>query len=180
MNYTIQQLKDQFSKLGHNWYDFHIIGVRSKADVPNVFDDVIYVVDKDKLYSFKATTNPGTYWLQNFMNSKGTAVLKLGQYVNTWQLGLHKGVYEALVQVKPVTVHRDTNKDLKSDEASVLDYGLFGINIHRANETFISKLIDRWSAGCQVIAGGSDYKQFMGLCKASKLTFFTYTLIRQF
>lgn len=180
MNYTLQQLKDQFSKLNYNWYNFHIIGVRSKADLPNVFDDKIYLVIGDKLYSYNATTNPGTYWLQNFMNKKGTAVLKPGQYINTWEIGLHKGVYEALVQIKPVTVFRDSDKDLKSEETDVLDYGLFGINIHRSNETAISKLIDKWSAGCQVFANGPEYKKFIELCKQSKLNFFTYSLLKEF
>ena len=180
MNYTIQQLKDEFKRLGYNWYDFHIIGIRSKADLPNSFDDKIYLVAGGKLFSYQATANPGTYWLQNFLNKKGTAVLKLGQWINCWSLGKHKGVYEALVQVKPVTVHRDTNKDLKSDEASVLDYGLFGINIHRSNETLTSKLIDKWSAGCQVFANGPQFREFIEKCKASKLQYFTYTLLKEF
>ena len=180
MKYSIQQLKDQFTKSGYIWPSFHIIGIRSKADLPNVFDDFIYLIAGDQIFEYPATTNPGTYWLQNMMNSKGTAVLKPGQYINTWELGLHKGIYEALVQLKPVSVYRDTNKDLKSDETGQIDYGIFGINIHRSNETAISRLIDKWSAGCQVFASGPMFRDFIAKCKASKLKTFTYTLLKEF
>jgi hypothetical protein len=58
--------------------------------------------------------------------------------------------------------------------------GLFGINIHRASKWGVSKLIDRWSAGCQVIASNEDFDDFMVIVeKSSKIwgNSFTYTLI---
>jgi len=178
--YTLQELQTQFSKLNYKWSPFHIIGVRSKADLPNVFDDNIYLWDGYELIQYKATTNPGTHWLVNWLNPKGTAVLKPDQYVATWGLGLHRGTYEALIQQKPVTVYRDINKDKKSDESGKTDYGLFGINIHRASENGISNVIDKWSAGCQVFADGSEYKDFMKRIKSSGQELFTYTLLREF
>lgn len=179
-DYSIDELKAKFKELKYNWYSFHIIGIRSKQDAVNVFDDVLYLVDDDKLFKYQITTNPGTHWLVNVMNPKGAAVLKPDQYVNTWELGKHRGLYTALVQVKPVSVYRDNNKDNKSDETGAIDYGLFGINIHRSSENSISTFIDKWSAGCQVFANGSQYKDFIKKCEASKLRYFTYSLLKEF
>ena len=178
--YTIEELKAKFKELGYTWYDFQIIGIRSKANLPNVFDDMIAVVNKDTIKWFTCTTNPGTHWLKNLLNPKGAALLKPNQYVDTWQIGLHQGKYEALVQAKPVEVFRDKDMDELAEETSTIDKGLFGINIHRASETITSKLIDKWSAGCQVLNNPADFKELLHECKLSGKKTFTYTLLREF
>lgn len=178
--YTIGELQFEFKKLGYQWFDFMIVGIRSTLDKPNEFDDLIGLVANGKVTWFTGTTNPGVHWLKNIMNPKGTAVLKPGQYINTWALGLHQGKYEALRQVKPVTVYRDKDLDDKSEETATTDTGLFGINIHRANEKAISKIIDKWSAGCQVLNNPADFKTLLDSCKESKLKAFTYTLLKEF
>ena len=114
------------------------------------------------------------------MNPKGTSLLKANQYVDTWKVGLHQGKYEALVQAKPVTVFRDSNKNDVAEESGVTDTGIFGINIHRANEKLVSQLIDKWSAGCQVLNNPADFKKLMDMAKATKQPFFTYTLLKEF
>ena len=93
------------------------------------------------------------------------------------------GRYEALGQQKPVKVYRDNNLDdcYDFDESSIQE-GLFGINIHRATKYAGKKSsqIDRWSAGCQVIAAYDDFMEFMQICNNSKDIWgnsFTYTLI---
>lgn len=165
-------------------YNVNLIGVRSSDKTPNVFNDKIYVLfEGDKgleLHEFVCTTEPGTYWLNNPLNVKGTAVLPPGQYKRTWQLGLHKG-YEALVQVAPISVWRDKNKDNLAEEGQ-LDKGLFGINIHRANPKITSKQVDKWSAGCQVLADPIAYEQFLRFCRRSAEIYgniFTYTLLKE-
>ena len=68
-----------------------------------------------------------------WVEEKGTAVLKPGQYRGSHKIRLHGGKYTALGQKKNVTVYRDRNKDDKYDlNESTCDTGLFGINIHRA------------------------------------------------
>jgi len=177
MNYTRVSLLAHIRGLGLHAELFMLIGVRSKADKPNEFDDKFYLVSKQNMFVFSCTTNPGTNWLQNAMNPKGTAVLKPGKY--WYKLGTHKG-YEALVQSGPVTVYRDNNKDLKSDTTGPEDTGYFGINIHRANETAISKLVALWSAGCQVLNNPADFKLLLDECKASGLKEFPYYLINEY
>jgi len=167
-------------------FELNIIGIRANSTKPNAFDDAIHLFyttqdGRQQFFSYKATTDPGTFWLQNPLNPQGTAILKEGQYKNTYALGLHRGKYLALVQVRPVTVMRDYDRN------AVLDFmngkeqtGLFGINIHRALETGTTKTIDKFSAGCQVFANASDFQVFMQLCERHKQfhgNSFTYTLL---
>ena len=37
---TIEELKAQFTELGYKWPTIHIVGIRSKANEPNKFDDL--------------------------------------------------------------------------------------------------------------------------------------------
>lgn len=167
-------------------FELNIVGVRSDSTRPNTFDDTIYVFfnnSEGKLveHKFQATTDPGTYWLKNPMNPQGTAILKEGQYLNTYGLGLHRGKYMALVQKRPVTVLRDYDRNAVLDFLNgTPDTGLFGINIHRASENGTTKVVEHYSAGCQVFANATDYLLFMTLCERHKQLYgnqFTYTLI---
>lgn len=178
--YTIDELKNEFAKLGYTWYPFMLVGIRSNANIPNEFDDLVGVVEGDKISWYTATTNPGTHWLKNLLNPKGAALLKPGQWVDSWKVGMHQGKYEALTQVKSITVYRDSNKNLIAEESSVEDTGLFGINIHRANPNGISKFIDKWSAGCQVLNNSTEFAELLNKCKSSGLKSFTYTLLKEF
>ena len=41
--YTIPELRAEFSKHGYQWFPFHIVGIRSRANLANKFDDFIGV-----------------------------------------------------------------------------------------------------------------------------------------
>src|ERR1035437_9729223 len=139
-------------------YELNIIGVRSESTTPNTFDDEIHVFYKVapivwNYHAYKATTDPGTFWLRNPMQPQGTAILSQGQYRGAYQIGLHQGKYKALVQVKPITVIRDYDRDATLDfKNGTKSKGMFGINIHRASVTGITKAVDKYSAGCQVFS----------------------------
>ena len=81
-------------------------------------------------------------------------------------------------------MYRDNNRDdLYNLNQENLDIGLFGINIHRATKHAGKKSsqIDKWSAGCQVIASNDDWTKFMKIMRKSRDTWsnsFTYTLIQ--
>lgn len=99
-------------------YELNIVGIRSRNVLPDRFDDEIHVFYKAKpflwdYHIFRATTDPGTFWLKNPMYPKGTAILAQGQYRDAYQIGLHQGKYKALVQVKPVKILRDYDRDAK-------------------------------------------------------------------
>ena len=107
----------------------------------------------------------------------GVARLVPGQYRGAYGLGLHRGQYQALRQVRKVKVFRDGNRDLKFDESKV-DEGLFGINIHKAGEN--SVWVENWSEGCQVFKRKKDFDALMSLAKKAVPFWknsFTYTLI---
>ena len=80
-------------------------------------------------------------------------------------------------------VYRDGNKDDKYDlDEKNTQEGIFGINIHRATKYAgkTSSQIDKWSAGCQVIASNDDWNEFMKIMRKARSYYgnsFTYTLI---
>ena len=196
--YTREQIETAVKAKGYKWfedpsnkgYDVNIVGVRNnktKGRVTNAFDDHItisYKIDGEWYFEcFKCTTDPGTHWVENIMREEGVAILKPGQYRSSHKLRLHQGKYMALGQQKPVKVYRDNNRDGKYDliEESVQE-GLFGINIHRATGRSggTSTRVDKWSAGCQVIANNDDWHCFLDICHAAREIWgnsFTYTLI---
>ena len=115
----------------------------------------------------------------------GTAILVPGQYRGAYRLDKHQGRYEALCQREgKVKVFRDSNKDKILDmDPDTIEEGFFGINIHRANARRESPEVQKWSAGCQVIADPSDYAELILLAhtQVDKRGFktFTYTLIEE-
>jgi hypothetical protein len=167
-------------------YELNIVGVRTRNAKANRFDDEIHVFYKSKpgkweYHIFKATTDPGTYWLENPMQPQGTAILAQGQYVNAYHIGMHLGKYKALVQVGAVKIMRDYDRNAKLDFLNgKKDTGFFGINIHRAMAQGTTKRIDKFSAGCQVFQNAVDFSHFMGMCEKHSQLYgnrFTYTLI---
>ena len=190
----IKKIKQLAKDKGYIIYDepyrLNIWGFRANTEKPNSFDDELHVFTNVAKTGkpnwaylvFKITTDPGTYWLQNPMNPKGTAILKAGQYKDVYRIDKHRGKYYALCQRNgKVTVVRDYDRD------AVLDFyngreqtGMFGINIHRARKTGETYKIDRYSAGCQVFKNANDFNFFMKMCEVHRKLYgnkFTYTLI---
>ena len=196
MKYTREQIQETVESLGYKYftqgsYNVNIIGIRNSetnGKVTNKFDDLITISYKDEdsnwVYNeYNCTTDPGDDWTDNPMLEKGVAILKPGQYPKSHKIRLHGGKYTALGQQNLVKVYRDANKDGVYDfnEDSV-DEGLFGINIHRATALSgkTSTYVDKWSAGCQVIANNDDWHEFLGICQEARSEWsnnFTYTLI---
>lgn len=187
----IHQINDIYKRKGYEFfstkddYNLNIVGIRHSTRESNKFDDALFVIYGVNKYihmkSYEITTDPGLYWLKNPMNKKGTAILAPGQYKNCYAVGMHKGRYDSLIQVKPVEVYRDNNMDDRLDTVNK-ERGIFGINIHRSNPYTQSKNVDKWSAGCQVLKRKKDYDDFMLLVSESYYIhgkFFTYTLLEE-
>jgi hypothetical protein len=196
MCYTREQIEKTVKSKGYTWfedasnktYDVNIVGVRNNhpsiADkVTNVFDDWLTISFKDEsgkwqFYCWNATTDPGKKGVQEFHNKKGVARLVPNQYRGVWKIDKHQGKYDALCQrLGPVTVWRDSNKDLIFEER-VTDTGIFGINIHKAGQD--SQWVENWSEGCSVFKRVKDFDVFMSICKkAAKIhgNKFSYTLV---
>jgi hypothetical protein len=183
------------SSLGHKVfdnpkydYDLNIFSIRAKPEnsQPNRFDDMTgcaYLWDGEwRVHYWPSTVDPGYFHLLRPSNLKGTAVLCPAQYRGAYEIGKHRGQYEALCQVGPVKVWRDPNRDKNIDMWGEVDEGYFGINIHRASKGE-SEFVEKWSAGCTVLKRGADFDSLMDLCrKQIALTgfkSFTYTLMTQ-
>ena len=195
MGFTREQLQKAVKSNEYRWfeggdYNLNIVGIRNsdtEGKVTNKFDDWVtlsYSVNGEMMFHcFDATTDPGSHWEKNLLNKDGVAILVPGQYRGSHTIGLHQGKYEALRQKSSLKVYRDKDKDGVYDflEENIKE-GIYGINIHRATSRVGGKStqIDKWSAGCQVIAANADFKLFMEVVnKSAKLygNSFTYTLI---
>jgi hypothetical protein len=192
MNITIKKIKSAMINAGYSLfiggnYNLNLIGIRSNDKHANTFNDVFCVLFEvsgvEQLLQFACTTDPGVYYRLNPLNVNGTAVLVPGQHKSMWELGLHQGKYQALVQRGEATVYRDGNKNVKLDITDVeKQTGLFGINAHRASENGLAKKVDKFSAGCQVIQHPIEYDLLINLCKLAQEQFgnrFTYTLLTE-
>lgn len=183
----IRTLKSKDYTVYEKPYQMNIVGERKDSTKPNSFDDRIIMFWKnDKKdwegYEAPATTDAGTYWLKKATKSKGTALLKEGQYKDTYKLDEHNGRYLALTQrLKPVTVIRDYNRDDVLDfKNGNEDTGMFGINIHRADKDGTTTYIGEYSAGCQVFANAEDFDKMIEWAQRHEKLYgnvFTYTLI---
>lgn len=167
-------------------FELNIIGIRGDSVIPYRFDDEIHVFYRTDTggwhyHVYKATTDPGTFWLKNPSQPQGTAILAQGQYTNAYVLGMHRGKYKALVQRKPVNIIRDYDRDATLDFLNgTISTGLFGIDIHRAGAIGTTKYVDKYSAGCQVFESSVSFNEFIALCEHHKKLYgnlFTYTLI---
>jgi hypothetical protein len=167
-------------------YDMNIVAIRRLKDrTNNAFDDVIhFVYRKDGVWVDEycsCTTDPGTYWLtKKDYRKDGVAILVHDQQARgAYKIGTHKG-YEALEQVQNVSIWRDNNFDDTADYAcSEVHKGVFKCNIHKAGTD--STQVNKWSAGCIVIAKRNDYLRVMHLAKKQVLSLgyktFTLTLL---
>ena len=193
MEFTREQVEAAIKAKGYKWfengnYNLNIVGIRNSDtfdEVTNKFDDLLtvsYKVGNDLQYhQWNCTTDPGKYYTENLLNEDGVAILVPGQYRSSHVIGMHQGKYKALKQAKAIKVYRDKNRDRCYDmlEENIHE-GIYGINIHRASATGTSTQVDKWSAGCQVIANNEDFNKLMWLALQAEGIWgnsFTYTLI---
>jgi hypothetical protein len=130
------------------------LAIRTKGEFDNATTDFLLYFQNGKIAEIMpCSTRAGDFWVFNpitYGGITGTAVLAEGFYPQTWQATTQTrfGFRSVeLVQIKPVKIWRDGNKDRKLDK-SVSQTGMFGINIHTAGW---NNIVDRWSAGCIVV-----------------------------
>lgn len=150
----------------------YLEGVNPNGDInddrPDVFNDLRLLIrvihGKPEIAgAWEATTEPGRYWTENPMNSKGAARIAFGQYY-AWSVGIHNNSHEGLRQVADITVHRDLNQDF-SRIGDKTYTGVFFINQHWGYDNPVSSLGSS-SAGCLVGRTTTGHREFMSLVKA--------------
>jgi len=185
----IRFLQSKKYKVFSNPHVLNIVGMRRKDDgrPTNKFDETMCVFFKNgngnwELYEYTITTLPGyvprTTKLPNLVS-----VLKLGQYVNQYQINFHQGKPEHPCLKFATTVNHMSKTVDKYDYASTTNTKNIGINIHRANASGSTLSVFNWSKGCQVFKTRSQFDQFLSFCykqrDEGKKPYFTYTLIKQ-
>lgn len=141
-------------------------------DVPNEFNDRRIVIEFRNgvptiVGNWEATTEPGYFYTYNAMNAMGAARIHFGQY-KAWRMGIH-GVsdpHRALVQVAPISVHRDFNQDFMR-VGDFIETGIFAINQHWGYD-FPRNDIDMASAGCLVGRTRQGHKEFLDLLEQDR------------
>ena len=151
----VQEL-DNFKGIPSNYW---LLGVRSKDDLEDLYDDKIYIYNTTSFKAvLKATTNPGKAILKGGFkkyNKDGAALVKSNYWhYDCWKFGLHRGKMEALRQCNSMSYYRDGDEDGKSEEIGKLYTGVVGLNFHgstyRKGADIKKEHIGYWSAGCQV------------------------------
>lgn len=162
-----------------------LLNVRSSNKKADSFDDRTHLVFNKKIVlSVQSTCDPGVNNLFKPVNDKGCAIVMNGYWKNMWKMGYHKGKYKALVQASPVVVFRDNDKDDMLDYSDIMntdsqvakatlknplikitingvtyiiEFGLFGINCHRASEIKLLEKVGLYSAGCCVVQSNAKF-----------------------
>lgn len=187
-NYTDEQLLNRVKELKSFIRipnDYWILGVQSKEDKFNEFDDKFYLFKGEKFIMVTTgTTNAGLTGLKNYetYNSEGCAVIKTDEwYYTLWRPGLHNGKMRALKQYSAIKYYRDWNKNDKAEEIGKMREGIIGINFHTASYqpyNVITRLIGGWSTGCQVANNTADYYKILDYIGNQDVV--SYCLIKEF
>lgn len=145
------------------------------VDTPDVWNDLRCVIDfvgdePRLLIAHVATTEPGraATFSTGAKNRGGVARIAFGQYT-AWRMAFHNvrkngKNHPALVQVMPLPVHRDKNRDMKRTGDNI-HIGYFGINQHSTRPGYTGGNVGTWSEGCLVGMMWSEHLEFIRLCR---------------
>lgn len=148
---------------------YWLLFVRSEENLPNVFDDKVYMYKGTEfVMTTSCTTNAGATGLSNYerYNRKGTFVAKSDVWnYGLWKYGLHRSRMPALRQHRKITGFRDNNRNNQAEEIGNEVRGYYGINFHTVDyalrPSFWRRFIGGWSVGCFVVNNVSKYLQIL-------------------
>lgn len=190
MKYTDKQLLDRVKSLPSFKRTSGIpllIGVQSKEDKFDEFDDKFYLFDDKDIFviATSGTTNAGATGLKDFIkwNPKGVWVWKTDMfYPSLYKHGLHQGKMNALRQDKAVYGYRDGDRDDKNEQQGTLYFDNVSANFHGVdydpNSVKIAKKIGGWSVACQVCNNMIDYKKIIKFVQP--FVYCDYAILKEF
>ena len=177
---------------GGKKYNLNIIGVRNDSHDSKEFDDILVAIYRNnrlrwEVLTHEITTEPGPSILHRPINPDGTAILVPGQYRSVYKVGTHGGAYRHIALIQrggEGQGWRDQNKNktMEINENTLVQEGMFGINIHRHARPTEKEYVAGSSAGCQVFKDSREFAEFLELCNRSAEIYgnkFTYTLIEE-
>lgn len=202
-NITVDKVIAAMKRKGYTIYantnfgrnKLNIVGIREEKKiinqslVSNYFTDYIvmfYYDENGKRFDrigFQ-TTAPGLHYeAKKFGGGNRTIMMVEGQYIDAYKRGKHLGKVDTLVQDKSMKYFRDPSLNSQYNSTNIMT-GIYGTNIHPSGNyqnNDRNKLINNWSAGCQVLRSFDDYlwmKQAMiNQLEKANYKFFTYTLL---
>lgn len=122
--------------------------------------------DPRLLLNVVATTEPGRLATFSAVARRrgGVARIAFGQYT-AWRLRYHKTrLHPALVQVTPLPVYRDTNRDGQRVGDQV-HRGMWGINQHSTRADYDGQRVANWSEGCLVGKYWGEHMEFIRILR---------------
>ncbi|MEO1433710.1 MAG: hypothetical protein AAFV71_32555 [Cyanobacteria bacterium J06633_8] len=129
---------------------------------PNQFNDSRFLVEVNPtprlVGAWEASIEPGNYYTKKPMKQEGAAQIQVPGHYKAWRIGKHKGREIALVQVAPVNIVRDYNRNSKVDKGDKKEYSIIGANQHSGSD---QKFVDNASAGCPVGRTIKGHQEFM-------------------
>ena len=187
---TYNFVKESVLKQGYEFatdnLKLNIVAYRTKNRYIDNWDDYLTLTwiehDKEQIKVFgEFTTDPGIYYMvSKLLNPLGCGILKKGQWKNMLTEGIHNSSYKALIQINPVTVYRDRNRDNFMDIDESNEYtGMYGVNLHHG---YSSTNVNNNSALCQVLRKKSDLDILMAQYTKHKSIYgskIDYTLIHE-
>ena len=154
---TQQYVLDEIAKRKWVKPGTEFVWIRTDQTFDNKFADIVVRFNKGKAdMVLPCSTTAGDFYVFNPLTVGGITgvavaaeqqIIESHKFVTskTWKsLWLGAPYFQ---QVRPITIYRDGNKNKNLDK-SITQFGLYGINFHRGG---IGSLVDRWSAGCQVV-----------------------------
>ncbi len=187
-SYTDREILDRVKSHARGFVDYPdgywLIGIRSKEDEFNKFDDKFYLFyNKSFVAVYSGTTNPGSKGLKEYRdyNPDGAGILQSDRIVYDGYIrGESKG-REVYRQFKPFPYYRDGDMDTLSEELGEVRLEVIHAHIHDAKmngEDVDREDINGWSLACQAFNNGLGWDQFMKLTEKQSLL--TYCILKEF
>lgn len=194
MKVDINLLQAVIAKKKYQWFNDkpNIIAVRTNLQIPDVFNDPIFIAYKNKgvdtLFTGMITTEPGITYQKKLLNPKGCWVMMPAQMIDAYSPGFHQGKpdHRCLRSTGKIFGLREDDQDsiILNDKDAVaqwVDGTTVGANIHGANKAGITAKVGPWSAGCQVYNDWKKKEEMMDIVQKlyPRLTKVTYTLLTE-
>jgi len=134
-------------------YNLNIVGVRTKENIVNVFNDWLFVFwyhnGSLNVRQYTITTDPGLFYLENPLSKYGTAILLPGQYIHSHKFGYHKNdkSHEALIQCGSLHIARDFDRD---DNLDIVNPDLSKCSIAYCKDE-VGNILTEWYLGSDLV-----------------------------
>jgi hypothetical protein len=129
------------------------IGIRGELapdhiPILGIYDDLLILLIGDVCTAWKASTNPGLYFINHPITPRGCAQLCEG--IHMFRSGVHNDHFPAFVQAEDFQINRlNAQGQIISQQC-----GQFGIHLHSGGP---GENVDQYSAGCQIIWSPEGY-----------------------